>query len=90
MMLRGSYGVQRGSKGGPKGVQRGSKGRPEGVSSRCVVQYRGAQTSKTPVTNVVNTQDSQEKAPRATYWFLGIIQDPHEAPVYIVGLPKDR
>ena len=51
---------------------------------------RGAQTSKTLVTNVVNIQDSQEQAPCATYWFLGLIQVPHEAPVYIVGLPKDR
>eukprot|EP00976_Prorocentrum_cordatum_P003544 69524-Prorocentrum_minimum.AAC.3 len=32
---------------------------------------RGARTSKTLVTNVVNTRDSQEQAPRATYWFSG-------------------
>eukprot|EP00976_Prorocentrum_cordatum_P060269 1175825-Prorocentrum_minimum.AAC.2 len=42
------------------------------------------------VTNVVNTQESQERAPCATYWFLGLIQVPYEALVYIVGLPKDR
>eukprot|EP00976_Prorocentrum_cordatum_P111207 1195327-Prorocentrum_minimum.AAC.7 len=40
---------------------------------------RGAQTSKTLVTNVVNTQDSQEQAPCATNWFLGLIQVRHEA-----------
>eukprot|EP00976_Prorocentrum_cordatum_P075273 1181836-Prorocentrum_minimum.AAC.5 len=49
---------------------------------------RGAQPSKTLVTNVVNTQDSQEQAPCATYWFLGLIQVPYEAPAYDVGLPK--
>eukprot|EP00959_Pyramimonas_sp_CCMP1952_P292832 6124309-Pyramimonas_sp.AAC.1 len=41
---------------------------------------RGAQPSKTLVTNVVSIQDSQERAPCATFWFLGLIQVPHEAP----------
>eukprot|EP00976_Prorocentrum_cordatum_P088534 1187344-Prorocentrum_minimum.AAC.6 len=36
--------------------------------------------SKTLVTNIVNTQDSQEQAPCAPYWFLGLIQVPREAP----------
>eukprot|EP00976_Prorocentrum_cordatum_P105837 1194338-Prorocentrum_minimum.AAC.3 len=44
----------------------------------------GAQTSKTLVTNVVNTQDSQEQLPCETYGFLGLIQVPYEAPVYNV------
>ena len=46
--------------------------------------------SKTLVTNVVNTQGSQEQALCATYGFLGLIQVPYEALVYNVRLPKDR
>ena len=51
---------------------------------------QGAQKTKTLLTNVVNTQDSQKQAPCATYGFLGLIQVPYEATVYIVGLPKDQ
>ena len=56
---------------------------------RCTV-HKGHRRPKRGVTNVVNTQDSQEQAPCATYGFLGLIQVPYEAPVYNVGLPKDR
>eukprot|EP00959_Pyramimonas_sp_CCMP1952_P253542 5297327-Pyramimonas_sp.AAC.4 len=56
------------------------------ASSRRVVQYtRGTNVQDAGVTSVVNIQDSQEQAPCATYWFLRLIQVPHEAPVYIVG-----
>eukprot|EP00976_Prorocentrum_cordatum_P069817 1179701-Prorocentrum_minimum.AAC.1 len=56
--------------------------RQPGASSGCVVQYvRGTKVQNAGVTNVVNTQDSQEQAPCATYWFLGLVQVPHEAPV---------
>eukprot|EP00959_Pyramimonas_sp_CCMP1952_P311434 6517741-Pyramimonas_sp.AAC.1 len=60
--------------------------------NRCVVQYvRGTNVQNAGVTNVVNIQDSKERAPCATYWFLGLLQVPYEAPMYIVvGLPKDR
>eukprot|EP00976_Prorocentrum_cordatum_P087082 1186764-Prorocentrum_minimum.AAC.1 len=67
-----------------EGVWRGSGGGLEGASSGGVVQYmRGAPTSKTLVNNVVNIQDSQERAPCATYVLLGLIQFPYEAPVHI-------
>eukprot|EP00959_Pyramimonas_sp_CCMP1952_P090336 1891044-Pyramimonas_sp.AAC.1 len=51
---------------------------------------RWAQLSKTLLTNVVNTRKSEEQAPCAMYWFLALIQVPHEALAYIVGLPKDH
>eukprot|EP00959_Pyramimonas_sp_CCMP1952_P368428 7717443-Pyramimonas_sp.AAC.1 len=56
----------------------------------CCTVHGGHKRPERGVTNVVNTQDSQEQAQCATYWFLGLIKVLHEAPVYIVGLPKDR
>eukprot|EP00976_Prorocentrum_cordatum_P104916 1194077-Prorocentrum_minimum.AAC.2 len=47
---------------------------------------RGTNVQNAGVPNVANTQDSQEQAPCATHWFLGLIQIPHEALVSIVGL----
>eukprot|EP00959_Pyramimonas_sp_CCMP1952_P214770 4494599-Pyramimonas_sp.AAC.2 len=42
------------------------------------VQYaRGTNVRNVGVTNVVNTQDSQEQAPCAMYGFLGLIQVPY-------------
>eukprot|EP00976_Prorocentrum_cordatum_P112403 1195525-Prorocentrum_minimum.AAC.6 len=49
----------------------------------CCTVHEGHKRPERGVTNLVNTQDSQEQAPCATYGFLG----PTEAPVYIVGLP---
>eukprot|EP00976_Prorocentrum_cordatum_P029765 606205-Prorocentrum_minimum.AAC.1 len=48
----------------------------------------GRKRPKRGVPNVANTQDSQERAPRAARGFLGPIQVPYEARVYNVGLPK--
>eukprot|EP00959_Pyramimonas_sp_CCMP1952_P337022 7057457-Pyramimonas_sp.AAC.1 len=39
---------------------------------------RGTNVQNAGGTNVVNTQDSQEPDPCATYWFLGLIQVPHK------------
>eukprot|EP00976_Prorocentrum_cordatum_P064259 1177422-Prorocentrum_minimum.AAC.9 len=77
---RGSSGQSRGSGGGGPEVRRPQSDAPRGpggdlsVKSRCPT--RGAQTSKTLFTIVVNIQESQEQAPCATYWFLGLIQVP--------------
>eukprot|EP00959_Pyramimonas_sp_CCMP1952_P321870 6735289-Pyramimonas_sp.AAC.1 len=45
---------------------------------------RGTNVQNAGVTNVANTQDSQERAPCATHEFLGLIQVTYEAPVCIV------
>eukprot|EP00976_Prorocentrum_cordatum_P067532 1178782-Prorocentrum_minimum.AAC.2 len=64
---------------------------PRGIVFKvCCTVHEGHKRPKRSVTNVVNTQDSQEQAPCAAYGFLGLIQVPYEAPVYNVGLPKDR
>eukprot|EP00976_Prorocentrum_cordatum_P080791 1184115-Prorocentrum_minimum.AAC.2 len=47
-----------------------------GILKACCTVHKGHKRPKHGVTNVVNTQDSQEQAPCATYEFLGLIQVP--------------
>eukprot|EP00976_Prorocentrum_cordatum_P073746 1181244-Prorocentrum_minimum.AAC.1 len=61
--------ARRGAEGGQEGVRRGSGGGQEGVRRGFIGQnMRGTNAQSAGVTNVVNTQDSQEQALCAMYW----------------------
>eukprot|EP00976_Prorocentrum_cordatum_P078011 1182920-Prorocentrum_minimum.AAC.5 len=55
-------------------VSSSARSGPQGTRAQCVVQYTsGTNVQNAGVTNIMNTQDSQEEAPRATNWFLGLM-----------------